>query len=175
VTRSSRHGIASVSALALVVACSGVESSMTGTSRERTAQDLKAIAELHRADQRAALAGDYATPKGLWSDDPVALPPRGPIQRGRDGLERSFEQYADAAELWETVEYVQEFGEVEVLGDYAWDWGTYRGRSRHRHTGEEVSSSGKLLRILKRAPDGTWKVHRSIWSVVPDTLVGGSP
>lgn len=183
--RSRALRLASMGALVLGLAC-GPESPGEGsaapagaeapdTSAERLARDLAAIEELHRRDQEASLAGDWPTLMGLWSDEPVALPPDGPVQRGRAAVERSMEGYREAAEVWETVEYVQEFGEVEVAGDYAWDWGTFRGRSRNRRTGREVSSSGKLLRILKRAPDGSWKVHRSIWNVAPQASPDASP
>lgn len=127
---------------------------------------LEAIEALHRTDQRASLAHDAETLLSLWSDDPAALPPRGPIVRG-DSLRAWLRSSLEASSPWETVEYVQDWQEVQVIGDYAWDMGTYRGRSRNRETGQEVSSSGKLLRILQRQPDGSWKVHRSIWNQEP--------
>lgn len=151
--------------VSVLVLC-GCGAGETAVSDART-RDLEAIEELHRIDREASLAGDGETLLGLWSDDPVALPPGGPVLEGRDTMEAFLGRVTAARSTWETVEYEQEFGEVEVLGEYAWDWGTYRGRSRNRDTGEEVASTGKLLRILKRAPDGSWKVHRSIWNVAP--------
>lgn len=142
------------------------------TSGENTVNDddtraaLEAIEALHRTDRRASLAHDAETLLSLWSDDPAALPPRGPIVRG-DTLREWLRSSLAAGSGWETVEYVQDWQEVQVVGDYAWDLGTYRGRSRNRETGEEVTSRGKLLRILKREPDGSWKVHRSIWNQDP--------
>lgn len=157
---------AAIVPVVILAGCGPREDART-MSPEQRGRALDAIGELHRTDQAASLAGDTETLISLWSDDPVALPPGGPIRRGRDSLEASLRRMAGAGAAWETLEYVQEFGEVEVLGDYAWDWGTYRGRSRNRETGREVASSGKLLRILKRTPDGTWTVHRSIWNVAP--------
>lgn len=41
-------------------------------SGECTAQDLEAIAELHRADQQASLAADYATLEASTAPDTLA-------------------------------------------------------------------------------------------------------
>ena len=135
---------------------------MNGHQRKR---DMAAIEALHQRDLTASFARDGATLLSLWSEDPAALPPQGPILRGREPLARELLATVDSDDVWEVVEYVQDFVEVEVVGDYGWDLGTYRTRGRNRETGEETSASGKLLRILRRAPDGSWNVHRSIWNV----------
>ena len=54
-----------------------------------------------------------------------------------------------------------------VSGDYAFQWGTYHYGMRPRTGGDTVRTSGKLMRILQRQPDGTWKIHRGISSVDP--------
>jgi ketosteroid isomerase-like protein len=38
---------------------------------------------------------------------------------------------------------------------------------RPRAAGEQVRTSGKLMRILQRQPDGSWKIHRTINTVDP--------
>ncbi len=127
--------------------------------------DLAAIRELHDADVAGVLAGDMDALLALWSDDPMALPPEGEILVGREAIAAmlgAFEGTADRP--WETVEYSQDFNEVMVNGDYAWDLGTVRTRMVHKATGRELTLDGKLLRILKRQPDGTWRVHRSAWN-----------
>lgn len=155
--------------LVMLGACEAWEAEMDGAERERA---LAEIAELHRRDQTASRADDAAALLELWSEDPIALPPEGPIRRGRQSLIDAMARGGGATSEWETVEYEQEFGEVEIVGEYAWDWGTYRGRSRHRASGSEVVLRGKLLRILKRSPDGSWRVHRSIWNVTPEGGAG---
>jgi ketosteroid isomerase-like protein len=59
--------------------------------------------------------------------------------------------------------------EVKVLGDHAFQWGSYRFSLRPRAGGETVRTSGKLMRILQRQPDGSWKMHRGIATVDPPT------
>src|SRR5688572_24935756 len=102
-----------------------------------------------------------------WTEDLVAIPPAGPILRGRAAYVAVVEQIRDQMKGVEVVENVVDFEEVKVLGDYAYEWGTYRGRMRPSGGGETVAYGGNLMRILQRHPDGTWKMHRAIWTNDP--------
>jgi uncharacterized protein (TIGR02246 family) len=128
--------------------------------------DLRAIEALNQRDVQAALAGDTAMMMSQWTDDFVALPPAGPILRGRSAIAEALETAATEVEV---LEWVFDFQEVKVLGDHAFAWGTYHGSVRPRVGGEAVHSSGKLMRILQRQPDGSWKMYRTISTVDPPT------
>ncbi len=131
-------------------------------------KDLAAIEELHRRDMRASREGDFRTLRSIMSDDAVVMPPGGRATRGRAELDRSFSRMAEAMGSVEVLEYVLDFEEVKVLGDYAFEWGTIRGASRMRDgDGSVERSSYKVMRILQRQPDGEWKVHRTIWNENP--------
>lgn len=134
-----------------------------GTDRGH-ADDRRAIEELHERDERAAVAGDTAALAALWSEDIVALPPGQPPVRGADEMREELRARLRSGPRWETLEYELDFEEVVIVDDIAYEWGSYRGRSRDPMTGDTVQGSGKLMRILKRTPEGTWKVHRTIWN-----------
>jgi ketosteroid isomerase-like protein len=74
---------------------------------------------------------------------------------------------AEAMHDVEVTEYELDFEEVMVLGDYAFEWGTIRGAARPI-AGDRAAppepSVYKVLRILKKAPDGQWRVHRAMWN-----------
>jgi uncharacterized protein (TIGR02246 family) len=123
--------------------------------------DLRAIEVITRRDVQFALANDAAKTMSQWTDDFVLLPAAGPILRGRSVIAKGFQAF----ESLEIVESVLDIQEVKVLGDYAYQWGTYGYGVRPRAGGETVRTSGKLMRILQRQPDGTWKMHRSIATV----------
>jgi uncharacterized protein (TIGR02246 family) len=136
--------------------------------------DLAAIDALHAADVAAVLAGDTDALLNLWSDSPMALPPEGAILEGREAIAAMLDPGGgEAGRLWETVEYTQDFSEVQVLGGYGWDLGTVTTRLVHKTRGTEVTLRGKLLRILVRTADGEWRVHRSIWSTEPPEVSEG--
>jgi len=86
--------------------------------------------------------------------------------RGRGAIADAFR----GVESPETLEYVLDIQEVKVLGDYAFQWGTYHHTVRTRAGGEMVRTGGKLMRILQRQPDGSWKMHRTMYTVDPPTL-----
>jgi uncharacterized protein (TIGR02246 family) len=129
------------------------------------ANDLRAIEAINQRDIQAALASDAAMMMSQWTDDFVLLPPAGPIVRGRDVIAEAF----GGVENPGIVEYVLDIQEVKVLGDHAFQWGTYHYSVRLRAGDATVRTSGKLMRILQRQPDGSWKIYRGISTVDPPT------
>ena len=125
--------------------------------------DLRALEGVNQRDVQFALASDADSMMSQWTDDFVLLPPVGPIMRGRSAIAEAFR----GVESPEIVEYVLDIQEVKVLGDHAFQWGTYRYGMRPRAGGETVRTGGKLMRILQRQPDGSWKIHRGISTVDP--------
>ena len=132
----------------------------------REEADLRAIERLHQKDMQASRAGDFETLRSIMTDEAVILPPGGEAVRGKEELDASFARMRDAMDRIEVIEYVLDFSEVKILGDYAFEWGEIRGSMRQ--TGDEPQrSTYNVMRILQRQPDGEWKVHRSIWNERP--------
>jgi uncharacterized protein (TIGR02246 family) len=127
--------------------------------------DLRAIEAINHRDVQFALANDAAAMMSQWTDDFVLLPSAGPIMRGRHAIAEAFR----GVQSPEILEYVLDIQEVKVLGDYAFQWGTYHYSVRPRTGGEPVHTAGKLMRILQRKSDGSWKMHRGISTVDPST------
>ena len=123
--------------------------------------DLRAIEAINQRDVQFAQAGDKAGMMSQWTDDFVMLPPAGPILRGRSVIAEAFR----GVESPEIIEYVLDIQEVKVLGDHAYQWGTYHYTMRPREGGETVRTGGKLMRILQRQPDGSWRIYRGISTV----------
>lgn len=125
--------------------------------------DLRAIEAVDQRDVQAALAGDVNMM--MRTDDFVLLPPAGPIMRGRGTIAEAFRGVENPG----IVEYVLDTQEVKVFGDHALQWGTYYHDVRPRAGGETIRTSGKIMRILQRQQDGSWKIHRGISTVDPPT------
>jgi uncharacterized protein (TIGR02246 family) len=130
-------------------------------------KDLEAIGRLHQKDMAASKAGDFDTLHSIMTDDAVIMPPGGKVVRGRAEMDAGFERMKESMSQVEVLEYVLGFEEVKVLGDYAFEWGTIRGAMRSKDGGEVEHSTYKVMRILQKQPDGSWKVHRSIWNNNP--------
>jgi ketosteroid isomerase-like protein len=129
--------------------------------------DLRAIQAINRHDVDAALAGDMSAIASQWIDDFVTLSSRATI-RGKAANVALIETSAEQMNAFEPVDYVVELEEITVSGEFAYEWGTYRGSVRPRAGGEAMSYHGKLLRILQRQADGSWKMHRTMTTNDPD-------
>lgn len=128
--------------------------------------DLRAIEAINQRDVQFALANDAARMMSQWTDDYVLLQPAGPVLRGRSAIAEALGGAASSVEILDAGLDIQE---IKILGDHAFEWGTYSYSLRTRTGGETVRTSGKLMRILQRQPDGSWKMHRSIATVDPPT------
>jgi len=160
-----RRLVGSVLAASLILALGGC----AVTEEERLSRggdryELAAIEDLHRKDMAAARNGDLEDLVSLWSEEAVAMPPRGPMVAGKSAIRRMIEGNLAQLVDFEVVEYVLDFEEVEIFGDHAVEYGTYRGTYRSKADGATVRGRGKLMRVLERQPDGTWLVARSIWN-----------
>jgi len=124
---------------------------------------MRGIEALRRRDEAASKAYDVKALAALWTDDPVALPPGGPVMRGPE-LRAQLGKMAAAARSTEVLEYREVFEETLVFGDTAVEWGRIEGSERDRSTGEVTASRFHVMRILRRVEDGSWRVHRSIFA-----------
>jgi ketosteroid isomerase-like protein len=116
---------------------------------------------------RAVMAGDTTTLMSLWTDDIVSLPPVGPIRSGRAANAAALRGSTQQMKGSEPVDYRLDFREVQIVGSSAFEWGTYKAVARERPTAATMTTTGKVMRILRRYPDGQWKVARTIFTVDP--------
>jgi ketosteroid isomerase-like protein len=70
----------------------------------------------------------------------------------------------DAPRASEVLEYRFDWHEVQVCGDFAFEWGYIIGSELNRETGAVTSEKFHVMRILQRQQNGHWKVHRTIWN-----------
>ncbi len=131
--------------------------------------ELEAIQRLRDEDIRASLAGDGEALRALLTEDGVLMAPGAPFARGKQALDEKCAAMMAYRETTEVLEYREDFEETLVFGEYAVEWGIISGSERVRATGRVERGAFKVMRILKRQADGTWKVHRAIWNDAPPT------
>lgn len=131
---------------------------------ESSAEELRAIEELHEKDAHASLTGDFETLRSLMTDDAVVISPLGGVTRGAVELDASFKRMRKAMAEIDVLEYRFEIEEVKILGDFAFEWGAIQGAMREKGSDKVVKSTHRMMRILQKQPDGSWRVHRSIWN-----------
>src|SRR6266496_4701730 len=105
-------------------------------------------------------AGDLDSWLSLWTDDGIQLPPGEPPVVGKDQIRARNQGLLDKF----TVNLSSTSAEVGVAGDWAFDRGAYTATLTPKGGGRTIPIDGKYLTILKRQPDGSWKIHRDIFN-----------
>lgn len=129
-----------------------------------TEKDIEAINRLRQQDVEASKKWDVDALVALWTDDVVTLlPDRTPLV-GKEANRNFLLSAKQQSEGVEIVEYKFDFKELTVAGDWAYEWGTLSVAEKLPDDDEPLRSKINLMRVLKRAPDGSWKVSRTIFN-----------
>ena len=133
-------------------------------NNQTSAADREAIERLHQRDEEASKKWDVDTLTSLWTDDIVALlPDRNPLI-GKDANRNFILSAKQESEGSEVVEYKFDFKEVNIVGGWAYEWGTLTVAEKPAGENETVRSNINLMRILRREQDGSWKIARTIFN-----------
>lgn len=159
IVRSIHHYALFSLALVLVsVALSACASRKDGAST-----DIEAINALHQRDMEASKKWDIDTLTSLWTDDIVTLSQGEPPMIGKEANRASMLRLRDESRDMQIADYILSFNEVKIVGDWAFEWGTYSGTVKPVAKGDAIRTTGKVMRVLKKDPDGTWKVARAMY------------
>ena len=132
--------------------------------KQQLQDDMEAISALHNKDIQASMALDEPVLESLWTDDVVSMHPGSPAIVGKAANVARLQAGIEGMKSQEVLAYDEEFQEVRIQGDWAYEWGTVTGRTRPFAGGNETSYRFNIMRILQRQPDGSWKVARSIYN-----------
>ena len=133
----------------------------TAPSRE----DLAAIEKLRSQDITATLSQDLTALSNLWTDDIVRLQQGAEAEVGKPALLASEKRRRETLPDFRVVSYVPDMKELTVTSDgWAFEWGYFTGTYVATPGGDETRIRGKLLRILRKQADGSWKGARGMWN-----------
>jgi ketosteroid isomerase-like protein len=126
------------------------------------AQDMAAIGKLHKLDVEATLSGDQAALSEGMTDDVVILQQGQEAEIGRQAI---LAQRLKAQKPgFRVLSYVPEIKDVTITDGWAFEWGYFTASFVASPGGEEQRLRGRLLRVLKKQPNGSWKVARGMWN-----------
>jgi ketosteroid isomerase-like protein len=134
------------------------------------AQDLAAIEKLRSQDIAATLSRDTAALTELWTDDAVRLNQDGPDDIGKQAIRATNERQKAATPELRVLSYVPEYKELTITDGWAFEWRYYTGSYVESPGGEVKHIRGKVLVVLKKLPDGSWKCARAMGGVVSGEL-----
>ncbi len=127
-------------------------------------EDRTALEELHQRDINANIAFDLDQMAGLWDDNIVALPPGSAPLAGVTAYRNYLAKERDKLANVDILSYEEQWDEVRILGDYAYEYGSVHSRRQVQETNHETSLALNVMRILKREASGDWKIYRVIWN-----------
>ena len=125
-------------------------------------KDLSDLSVIRDRMEAAENSGDADYMATMLADDAVLLVPSFPVQEGKAACINFTRDIL--AYLHETfdrhITYIS--AETRVIGDYAFDWGTFSFTVTPKEGGETEHPSGKYFWLYSRASDGSWKIARII-------------
>ena len=122
--------------------------------------DTAAINDIWTMYASSYEAGDISAWLSLWTENGVQMPPNEPPVIGKDQIQKRNKTVLDlfTFEIEITVE------EIQVAGNWAFSRGIYTMTASPKNGDQPVPVDGKFMTILKRQPDGGWKIHRDIFN-----------
>ena len=133
-------------------------------------QARAAIERLHQLDLQTTLTDNADELAKLWDSDAVRIQPGAAAEVSKAVI------YADD-KRWQatnhgkvrTLCYNAEIKDLQIAGDWAFEWGYFS----YKDSANPRPARGKVLRVIKRQPDGSWKFARVIG--FPEKLESAAP
>ena len=91
------------------------------------------------------------------------LGPGQPPVRGIAAIRAGLRRMVASLDI-EVLDYSEAFEETLIFGDTAVEWGQIEGVERPRGGVEVSRSRVHVMRILRRQPGGSWRIHRTIYA-----------
>ena len=130
----------------------------TEKSEDGTEIDVERIQTIWNIYGKARVANDSEFWLALWDEEGIQMPPGAPA-RSKDVLDEIIPDAFASSSVSSMNIYLEE---INIAGSWAYTRGTYD--SERMVAGNTVRVDGKFLTILKRQPDGTWKIYRDCFN-----------
>jgi uncharacterized protein (TIGR02246 family) len=137
--------------------------SACASKKDGTSADMDAINALHQRDMEASKKWDVDTLATLWADDIVTLTQGEPPMIGKDANRAAMMRLREESSGLQITDYILSFNEVKIVGDWAFEWGTYSGTVKPVDGSDAIRTTGKVIRVLKKDSDGSWKIARAMY------------
>jgi ketosteroid isomerase-like protein len=148
-----------ISFLAVLAVSAVTRAGRTVASKQNDtlAADRTGIEKLRKADIDATLTQDPSALTSLWSDDGVNLQsPDGPVV-GLKALNELYAKFRGEHPGFKVLKYSPEFKDLQIIDGWAIESVDANGTFKMSAKDDPVTVQKKLLRVLKRQSDGSWK------------------
>ena len=133
----------------------------TAASAQPKGADETAIAKVRTAFQTAAGTQDGAAIAKLFTADGVEMAPNTAAAKGRAAIEAYHKAFG---QQWMMHGMTITPTETKVVGDTAYDIGTYKQQIMSMKGGGVVDDKGKYVVLLKKDASGNWSITHAIYN-----------
>ena len=112
--------------------------------------------------------GDATAIAAVMAEDVVIMVPNEPVQEGRHACAAFVRRMLEETLSHFTRHIVYTSAEVRIIGDVAFDRGTFAFHVQPRSGGEQGHATGKYLWLYSRVRPDSWKLARLIVSLDDD-------
>jgi len=116
------------------------------------------IEQLHQLDVEATLSDKADELAKLWDSEAVRIEPGRAAEVGKPEIYANDKRWESKADRPKTLCYKSEIKDVQIVGDWAFEWGYFS----YKDSSNPKPMRGKVLRVMKRQSDGSWKFARVI-------------
>lgn len=116
------------------------------------------LAALNGLMERAFTQHDAKLMAQFYSDDAMFIYSYNPVYKGRKELDTFFEAHMKEMPIFEKLD--NRTDQIDLLGEYVIEYGSHIANWRHGDS--SGISTGKSLRIWRRAEDGSLKIFRQM-------------
>ena len=134
-------------------------------ARDGSDADRAAIERLHQEDKEATLADSADQLAKLWDKDAVRFTASRPAEIGAAVIYADDKRWEMSSGREHTLCYDMEVQDVQIAGDWAFEWGYFSGKISQG--GKESIIYGKGMRVMKRQSDGSWRFARVMSLLAP--------
>jgi ketosteroid isomerase-like protein len=126
--------------------------------------DVASVKAFNQAYLAAQKSGNTSKIASMWAADGVLLPPGEPAVVGSSQIHAWFVRNEPDMKTVRITTDTANWRDIEVAGDYAFQWAPTYVNIRSINDDAGVHMNGTVLQVLKKQPDGSWKLLRSSWS-----------
>jgi len=123
------------------------------------AQDRAAIERLHQRDIAATLSDRADELATLWDDDAVRIQPGRPAEVGKALIVANDKHWEETKGKQRALCGHFEIQDLKIAGDWSFEWAYFSYKVSDRE-GNVSPAQGKVMRVLHRQVDGSWKFAR---------------
>lgn len=124
-------------------------------------QDVSAILKTSKAFSKAYVDGDIAKLTSFYSEDAKIFPDKLDIIKGHKAIKEQWTLPKDVI----ITSHTSISEEINVIDNYAYDYGYYSGSSKNTKTQTSTDFKGKYVIIWKKQ-DQNWKMYLDIWNTL---------